>query len=109
MFNEFDNDRLGQLPEIEAWRENTKPGEVVYADDSRILTRKWNYRDCDHCKITDQSQNIALFTEAPFDAVATGVLADSIGKMAELIVKYCGGEARTVLLDVSKELEADLP
>jgi DNA/RNA-binding domain of Phe-tRNA-synthetase-like protein len=138
MFNEFDNDRLGQLPEIEAWRqayrtfgvkprdsrptaeaflrrlikgadfptiskavdayllvetdyylpvggydldtitgdirlrfsggdepfiplgakldENTKPGEVVYADDRRILTRKWNYRDCDHCKITDQSQ-----------------------------------------------------
>jgi hypothetical protein len=24
--------------------------------------------------------------------------------MAELIVKYCGGEARTILLDVTKEL-----
>src|SRR5262249_12732567 len=44
--------------------EYTRPGEIVYADRVRVLTRKWNYRDCDACKVTPESADIALFTEA---------------------------------------------
>jgi DNA/RNA-binding domain of Phe-tRNA-synthetase-like protein len=88
--------------------EVTRAGEVVYSDDARILTRKWNYRDCDHCKITEQSRDIALFAEAPFDTISTTSLDDSIHRMAELVEKHCGGNVHTMLLDASKDLEIPL-
>lgn len=88
--------------------EVTRAGEVVYSDDARILTRKWNFRDCDQCKITQQSRDIALFTEAPFDTVATTKLDDSIHRMAELVEKHCGGNVHTTLLDTSRDLEISL-
>jgi DNA/RNA-binding domain of Phe-tRNA-synthetase-like protein len=88
--------------------EVTRPGEVVYSDDARILTRKWNYRDCDHSKITEQSTDIGLFTEAPFDSVATSEINNSINRIAELVEKYCGGKAETMFFDVSEMLEISL-
>jgi lysyl-tRNA synthetase class 2 len=88
--------------------EVTRPGEVVYSDDARILTRKWNYRDCDNCKVTEQSTAIGLFSEAPFGNVATSKLNDSIKRMADLIGKYCGGNVDTLLLDVSQATEISL-
>lgn len=89
--------------------ELTRPGEVVYADDARILTRKWNFRDCEHAKITEETTAIALFTEAPFANVSTGRLRASVSRMAELITRFCGGYAATSLLDVSASGMAELP
>ena len=31
--------------------DKTKKGEVIYVDDARVLTRAWNYRDCEPTKI----------------------------------------------------------
>ena len=45
--------------------ELTSAGEVVYRDDARILTRRWNYRDCDATKITDQTRQFVLMIESP--------------------------------------------
>ncbi|MFI9847175.1 B3/4 domain-containing protein [Nonomuraea sp. NPDC051941] len=91
-----------------AAEEMTKPGEVIYADDARVLTRKWNFRDCDTCKITDASTTIGLFTEAPFASVQTKALTDSIQQMADYIQKYCGGTVKTAFLDTSM-MEIDIP
>lgn len=90
--------------------EVTRPGEVVYSDSARVLTRKWNYRDCDHCKITEGSSEVALFTEAPFGTIATEKLERSVHRMAGLVENYCGGAAQTMLLDVSatREISLDL-
>jgi DNA/RNA-binding domain of Phe-tRNA-synthetase-like protein len=71
--------------------ETVKPGEVIYRDQARVLTRKWNFRDCDECKITTSSTNIALFSELPFTGVAEQFLIESTADMASLIGAYCGG------------------
>ncbi|WP_405180050.1 phenylalanine--tRNA ligase beta subunit-related protein [Nocardia sp. NBC_01377] len=88
--------------------EATRPGEVIYADDERVLTRKWNFRDCDFCKVTDSSTSIALFTEAPSADIDTLILEKSIARMAELITTFCGGTARTFMLDTSESLSIDI-
>jgi DNA/RNA-binding domain of Phe-tRNA-synthetase-like protein len=71
--------------------ETVKPDEVIYRDRARVLTRKWNFRDCDECKITPSSTNIALFSELPFTGVSEELLIESTADMANLIGKYCGG------------------
>jgi lysyl-tRNA synthetase class 2 len=71
--------------------EVVKPGEVIYRDQARVLTRKWNFRDCDECKITAASTTIALFTELPFTGVPEQLLIDSTADMASLIGRFCGG------------------
>jgi DNA/RNA-binding domain of Phe-tRNA-synthetase-like protein len=45
--------------------ETTNPGEIVYRDDHRIDTRRWNYRDCDVTQITDGTKHFVLMIEAP--------------------------------------------
>ena len=94
---------------IGATREEvTRSGEVIYADDARVLTRKWNFRDCDECKITDESRDIALFTEAPFPEIDSSKLKASIEQMAQLITSYCGGTATTKFLDTADSSELEL-
>ncbi|MBO0870106.1 MAG: hypothetical protein J2P15_16225 [Micromonosporaceae bacterium] len=81
--------------------EYTQPGEIVYADAARILTRMWNYRDCDACKVTPGSTEVALFTEAPYRQLTTQRLVDSIAAIAEAVSRYCRGAVTTHLLDCS--------
>jgi DNA/RNA-binding domain of Phe-tRNA-synthetase-like protein len=71
--------------------ETVKPGEVIYRDRARVLTRKWNFRDCDACKLTPASRNIALFTELPLPGVSEQLLIESLADMADLIGRFCGG------------------
>ena len=80
--------------------EATYNGEVVYADDSRILTRRWNFRDADATKITEETSNLVMFLDAsPEIAVETVELA--LAELENLYKKYCGGEYSTSI--ASKE------
>lgn len=59
--------------------EYTKPGEIVYRDANRVLTRRWNYRDADHAKITADSSDVVLCLEAASELITT----DSLRTAAE--------------------------
>ncbi len=71
--------------------EETYKGEVVYADNTSILTRRWNYRDADETKITEKTQNLVMFLDAspmiPLEKVETAIEA-----LRVLYEKNCGGE-----------------
>jgi DNA/RNA-binding domain of Phe-tRNA-synthetase-like protein len=71
--------------------EITREGEMIYADNSAVLTRKWNFRDADHSKITEQTASIVLATEA----ASASITDDDVRGTVDLIVKYeqefCGG------------------
>lgn len=70
----------------------TKEGEVVYADDARVLTRHWNYRDADATKITRDSTDAILVCEAlPWGSTASA--SASCEHVANQITSLCGGEA----------------
>src|SRR5205085_1218263 len=89
--------------------EQTSPDEVVYADEGHVLTRRWNYRDCDHAKVTEQTTDVALFVEAPVAAIPTAAVEQVVGQIADGLRTFCGGQVRTLLAEVRVATEWDLP
>ncbi len=78
-----EGDAFTPLGEPEA-REHPKPGEVVYAQGSEVLTRHWNYRDADATKVT------AASTTAVF-------LLDSVGEEAHAAVDAAAERLKELL------------
>lgn len=71
--------------------EETYPGEVVYADDARILTRRWNYRDSEETKITVDTVNVAMFVDGS-PAIPKAIVENALKDLEELLRVSCGGE-----------------
>jgi DNA/RNA-binding domain of Phe-tRNA-synthetase-like protein len=92
-----------------AQAETTDAGEVVYADDAKVLTRRWNFRDCDQAKVETASRDIALFVEAPSATVRTEDLVGLVELIGQKIQRYCGGTIRTGLLDARQTRAIALP
>lgn len=79
--------------------EYTNADEVVYSDNSRVLTRCWNYRDCDFSKIDENTSTVALFVEAPLDIIGDDEAKNTIEQIAINLQKYCNAEYKTLFLD----------
>ncbi|SDZ25656.1 B3/B4 domain-containing protein (DNA/RNA-binding domain of Phe-tRNA-synthetase) [Saccharopolyspora shandongensis] len=50
---------LGEPDAIEA----PKPGEIIYADTTGVLTRHWNHRDAHRTRVTEGSAHVAFVLE----------------------------------------------
>ncbi len=79
--------------------EFTDKGEVVYSDSKRILTRRWNYRDCDYCKIDVNSKRIALFVEGALSIIDDSEIKETVDDIASNLVKFCKAKTKTFFLD----------
>ncbi|MGD2085110.1 MAG: phenylalanine--tRNA ligase beta subunit-related protein [Candidatus Aminicenantes bacterium] len=79
--------------------EFTDPGEIVYSDAKTILTRRWNYRDCDFAKITENSTEIILASEAASKDISTQGLIETLYKIVEYESAFCQGTYSTFILD----------
>ena len=77
---------------------NPKEGEVVYADGKEILCRRWNWRECDKSKMTEETKNVALVVEG-LPPAAKEEVEGIINELAEAVKKFCGGEAKAVILN----------
>ena len=71
--------------------EETYPGEVVYADDARVLTRRWNYRDADETKITDETRNLVMFIDASPE-IMLDKIETALDELQLRLEKACGGK-----------------
>ena len=60
----------------------TKADEVIYRDDQRILTRRWNYRDADATCIRDETTNFILMIESPGELIDDEAVAKSADDLA---------------------------
>jgi len=56
--------------------EHPRPGEVIYADRTSVLTRHWNHRDADRSKVTQHSRNILFLLETT-ESAAFGTAVDA--------------------------------
>jgi DNA/RNA-binding domain of Phe-tRNA-synthetase-like protein len=83
--------------------EKTYPGEVVYADDSRILTRRWNYRDTDFTKITKQTKNLVMFIDATRE-ISVEKVGKALLELQTLYEKNCGGTYNTDIANKDNQL-----
>lgn len=79
--------------------EHAKPGEVVYADEKDILCRRWNWRECDKTKMTEETKNAILVAEGLPPVLNTEVEA-AVTDLSQLVLKHCGGDAKSSILDV---------
>lgn len=78
--------------------EETYAGEVVYADDSRILTRRWNYRDADETKITEDTTNLVMFIDGS-PAIPKSVMENALRELEYLLKNSCGGAYMKYMVD----------
>jgi lysyl-tRNA synthetase, class II len=76
-----------------------EPGEVIYKDKLGTICRRWNWREVERTKITEQTQNALIVLEAlaPADQA---VLEIATHELAQLIEKYCGGTITLTIVDV---------
>ncbi len=82
-------------------KETAKEGEVVYADSKEVLCRRWNWRECDKTKMTEETKDVNLVIEA-LPPVTKEELDEVEEDLSRLITEYCGGEIRTDILDERK-------
>jgi DNA/RNA-binding domain of Phe-tRNA-synthetase-like protein len=73
------------------------PGEVIYKDDAGVLCRKWNWREGDRTKMTEDTKNAILVIEG-LPPVGETEIAIAIQELSDLIKTYCGGEIVTFFL-----------
>lgn len=80
--------------------ENEPPakGEVIYKDDQGTICRRWNWREADRTKLTEDTKSavVVLDALAPVDRVKVQKAAT---ELAELVKRFCGGEIECAVLD----------
>ena len=79
-------------------QEETFRGEVVYADDRRILTRRWNYRDADETKITDETRNLVMFIDASPE-IKLDCVESALDELLMHLEEGCGGNYTKAVAD----------
>lgn len=79
-------------------KEAAKQGEVIYMDDKEVLCRRWNWRECDKTKMTEQTKEVVLVIEGlpPVDREDVLKITEDL---CGLIKKHCKSEAQIAILD----------
>ena len=85
--------------------DNPKAGEVVYADDKEVLCRRWNWRECDKSKMTEQTKNVTLVVEG-LSPVTKDDVQSIVEELSQSVEKFCGGDISIHILNSeNKEIE----
>ncbi|MCK4368479.1 MAG: hypothetical protein KAV68_02245 [Dehalococcoidales bacterium] len=77
------------------------PGEVIYVDNSKVMCRRWNWRQGDQTKLTLNTTNVAINVDC-LPPVSKDKAKTITGELADLVKEFCGGEVKYSLLDVSQ-------
>ncbi len=83
------------------------PGEVIYADSTSAICRRWNWREADRTKLTMETKNCILVVEA-LGPAAHSDAGRALEELTALVRDHCGGVTRTALLHAAQlSLELD--
>ena len=77
-----------------------KPGEVIYKDDNGAICRRWNWKEADRTKLTENTTHAVLVLEG-LPPISKEYVQDATNALATLIEEYCGGTATVALLEES--------
>lgn len=75
-----------------------QPGEIHYKDDNGAICRRWNWKEADRTKLTQETKNAFLVIES-LPPVPHTVVEIAIREMADLVNKFCGGDVSIAFLD----------
>lgn len=90
----------------EAEERSPYPKEVIYKDDLGTICRRWNWKEADRTKLTQDTKNAVLVIEG-LPPVGKETVSAALEQLKELIQKYCGEEVHSFILN-SEKLVADL-
>lgn len=79
--------------------EPAQSGEVVYLDDKEILCRRWNWRECEKTKMTEETSNAVLVVEG-LPPAGLNEVETAAEELSCLVHRFCGGDSAIHLLDV---------
>ncbi|MFN8411720.1 MAG: phenylalanine--tRNA ligase beta subunit-related protein [Anaerolineales bacterium] len=74
------------------------PGEIIYKDDLGAICRRWNWKEADRTKLTQETKNAFLVIEA-IPPVTRDTVETATRELAEIVRQYCGGTVSTAFLD----------
>lgn len=77
--------------------QHPEPGEVIYKNGGRCLSRRWNWRECDPTKVTEASRHV-LFTIEGLNGIPRRVVEAASAEMATFLERICGGSVASSLL-----------
>jgi DNA/RNA-binding domain of Phe-tRNA-synthetase-like protein len=75
-----------------------KPGEVIYRDRLGALCRRWNWKEADRTRLTEQTTDGFLVVEG-LPPVDRALVQEAISELAALVQRHCGGRSRTGIVD----------
>ena len=73
-------------------------GEVIYKEDISAICRRWNWREADRTKLTEETRNCILVIEG-LPPVVKEEIELATKELADLVQKFCGGEVVYYILD----------
>ena len=76
-------------------------GEIIYADNSAVMCRRWNWRQGNHTKLTASTRNIAVNVDC-LPPVSSEEAEEITGELARLLKEFCGGEVTHFLLSAEQ-------
>lgn len=77
--------------------ENPKPGEIIFAEGSTVLTRRWSWRQANHTLTLDSTTAIAFNIDG-MPPVSISDVEKICQEISELINRFCGGRIRHEIL-----------
>ena len=75
-----------------------KPGEVIYKDRIGALCRRWNWKEADRTKLTEETTDGFLVIEG-LPPVGRALVESAVAELAALVQRHCGGSVRTGIVD----------
>jgi len=73
--------------------EHPKPGEIIYADTTSVLTRHWNHRDAHRTRVTENSTHVAFILETLHASRDGHHLKAAAEELQELLTPHTGQTA----------------
>jgi len=89
--------------------ESVECGEIIYRDNERVLTRRWNYRDAEPTKITPDTTRLVLCIESVSALFGDTYIDSCATDIAVLLRQFCHARVETAVLNVSETTEVTLP
>jgi len=74
-----------------------KPGEVIYKDQISAICRRWNWKEADRTKFTEETKNAILIMES----FNRDLVQRAIEELASNVQAYCGGIVRSEIVSAS--------
>ena len=73
-------------------------GEVIYKDNISAICRRWNWREADRTKYTEETKNCFLVIEGLLP-VTKEEIENATEELKELVQKFCSGNITYTVLD----------